>query len=83
MDLEHWYRCTRCGHRYTPLQIHALIQLIASRSPAPGGAAAEPSLRSEPPETGKDSGPAESIPCRKRGCTGTLAPTGEKYQEPR
>jgi len=32
MDFEHWYRCTVCGHLYTPQQIHALIQLRESRA---------------------------------------------------
>lgn len=80
MDLEHWYRCTLCGHRYTPLQIHALIQWMASRSPAPSGATSDPSTH---PEAGEESGPAGSIPCRKKGCSGTVAPTDEKYREPR
>jgi hypothetical protein len=71
MDLEHWYRCNVCGHMYTPQQIHALIHLMVSRAgegPVEGrGSAAV----AEPP------GP---IPCRIRGCKGTLHPSDSKYR---
>jgi hypothetical protein len=70
MDLEHWYRCNICGHMYTPQQVHALVHLMASRAGESSAGAAERVLREEP------QGP---IPCRIRGCSGTIAPTDAKY----
>ena len=32
MDIDHWYRCSVCGYRYTPQQVVALLELLASRS---------------------------------------------------
>ena len=66
MDLDHWYRCNVCGYMYTPQQVYALVQYFHSRSGPEGEAPAAP----------------ESIPCRVKGCTGTVAPTAEPYRAP-
>jgi hypothetical protein len=68
MDLEHWYRCNVCGHMYTPQQVHALVHLMVSRA---GGGDRGASGAGESP------GP---IPCRIRGCRGTLHPSDSKYR---
>jgi hypothetical protein len=67
MDLDHWYCCTACGYMYTPQQVQALIQLARSRSETEEVEPVEP----------------ESIPCRKRGCPGRLAPSDVVYRDPR
>ncbi len=64
MDLKHWYRCNMCGYMYTPQQVQALVQLLASRS-------------------GESTAVIEPIPCRKRGCEGTLAQTSDLYRDAR
>ena len=64
MDLDHWYRCAVCGYMYTPPQVQALVLLFKSRS----------GLKPEAPVA------PESIPCRKKGCTGMLAPTNMPYR---
>ncbi len=70
MDLEHWYRCNICGHMYTPQQVHALVHLMASRAgDAPGRATHDAAPRD----------PEGPIPCRIKGCTGTIAPTDARY----
>src|SRR5690349_16657915 len=50
MDIDHWYRCSVCGYRYTPQQVVALLELLASR------AGESASQRHDP----------ERIPCRKK-----------------
>lgn len=67
MDLDHWYRCSVCGYRYTPQQVAALIQLLATRT--------EESI---PHDFDPD-----RIPCRKKGCAGILILTEEPFREPR
>jgi hypothetical protein len=66
MHLDHWFRCTVCGYMYTPPQVQALVQFFHSHS------GPEP----KPPVA------PESILCRVKGCTGTLAPTDEPYRPP-
>lgn len=67
MDLDHWYRCSDCGYMYTPQQVLALVQLLASRTDA------------QAPKTL----PSDPISCRKKGCTGTLIPTKDVYRDSR
>jgi hypothetical protein len=66
MDIDHWYRCSVCGYRYTPQQVVALLELLASR------AGESASQRHDP----------ERIPCRKKGCEGLLVPTEEPFRTP-
>lgn len=65
MEFEYWYRCNQCGYMYTPQQVHALIQLYASRS---GAVAGDP-----------DATPSR-IPCRKRGCEGSVLRTTSVFR---
>jgi hypothetical protein len=69
MDLEHWYRCNICGHMYTPQQVHALVHLLTSRAGEAGGGAPGPASAE----------PLGPVPCRIKGCSGTIAPTEAKY----
>ena len=68
MDTEYWYRCNQCGYMYTPQQVHALIQLYVSRSGVP--------------ESGTPTTPSR-IPCRKRGCEGSVLQTTSVFREGR
>jgi rubredoxin len=68
MDTEYWYRCNRCGYMYTPQQVQALIQLHVSRS---GAAETDPSAL------------PSRIPCRKRGCDGSVLRTTSIFREGR
>jgi rubredoxin len=68
MEHEYWYRCSQCGYMYTPQQVLALVQLHAARSGAP-----EPDPSELP----------SRIPCRKRGCTGSVLRTSSIFQERR
>ncbi len=68
MELEYWYRCNRCGYMYTPQQVQALIQLHVSRSGMP--------------ETDPGALPSR-IPCRKRGCEGSVLRTTSVFREGR
>jgi rubredoxin len=68
MDTEYWYRCNQCGYMYTPQQVQALIQLYASRSGIP--------------ESDPSSIPSR-IPCRKRGCDGSVLRTTSVFREGR
>jgi|GEM_PF-2360887 len=72
MDLEHWYRCNVCGYMYTPQQVQALIQLLASR--ASDSRDVDAALVGAVPD---------GIPCRKKGCGGFLRPTEQVHQDPR
>ncbi len=70
MDVEYWFRCNKCGYMYTPQQVQALIQLHVSRmgeSPPPADPGALPSR----------------IPCRKRGCEGSVLRTTSVFREGR
>jgi len=66
MDIDHWYRCSVCGYRYTPQQVVALLELLASRSGEATPASHDP----------------DRIPCRKKGCPGLLVPTEEPFRSP-
>lgn len=66
MDIDHWYRCSVCGYRYTPQQVVALLELLASRFAGSGSDRPDP----------------ERIPCRKKGCEGLLVPTKEPFRSP-
>lgn len=68
MDTEYWYRCNRCGYMYTPQQVQALIQLHVSRSGA---------ISSDPNAI------PSRIPCRKRGCEGSVLRTTSVFREGR
>ncbi|HYJ32132.1 MAG TPA: hypothetical protein VE326_02840 [Candidatus Binatia bacterium] len=68
MDTEYWYRCNQCGYMYTPQQVQALIQLHVSRS---GGVASDPAAI------------PSRIPCRKRGCEGSVLRTTSVFREGR
>lgn len=68
MEPEYWFRCNRCGYMYTPQQVQALIQLHVSRS---GAAPSDPSAL------------PSRIPCRKRGCEGSVLRTTSIFREGR
>ena len=68
MHQEFWYRCTKCGYMYTPQQFQALAQLQASHT----GEKVEDLLA----DPGR-------VPCRNRGCAGTLIRTEAEYKEAR
>ena len=68
MEIEYWYRCNQCGYMYTPQQVHAMIQLLVSRS-------------GETPLDPK--GTPSRIPCKKRGCEGSVLRTTSVFREGR
>ena len=68
MEIEYWYRCNRCGYMYTPQQVQALIQLHVSRSGM---------LETDPGAL------PSRIPCRKRGCDGSVLRTTSVFREGR